>query len=251
MSDRFTLKQKLRRRRLLRRILLLFAVLAVVGAAVWTVFFSSVLAVERVVISGLERLPEDEIVRLAAVPAGEPLAMVDADAISGRISENIQVEDAEVVRAWPRTIEITVTERQPVAWIDRDGQSWEVDRNGVVFYPTDQPGEAYPQLVLDSDDLPTLAAAAQVAADLGELDSQLLTSVVAIGATTRDSVDVQLTLDRNIVWGSADQPEEKLAALTALLGLETDFAVYDVSAPTRPTTKAVESETPSAEEPVQ
>src|SRR5689334_9194363 len=61
-------------------------VLALVGGLVWLVGFSSVLAAQRVDISGLKTLTRAEVTAKAAVPMGVPLARQDLSAVAARIA---------------------------------------------------------------------------------------------------------------------------------------------------------------------
>ena len=67
------------------------------------------------------------------------------------------------------------------------------------------------------------------------IPSDVVPDVVGLGATAVDHITLQLTDDREVVWGSAEQSELKSEVLGTLLQVEA--SVYDVSAPTYPTTR--------------
>lgn len=235
MSDRFSLKQKARRRRIGIRIgvLLLFSLL--VASAVWVVFFSPWLATERVKISGLDQLTEEQITAAAQVESGAPLVTADLNGIAERVADLIEVEQVDVGREWPQTITIAVQERVAVTWIAEGSRALLVDRHGIGFRFVDEQPENQPQLDADSEADDALSAGGIVAAELAEADRSLWNDVEVIRVPTPDSIELQLSSDRTVVWGSADATEEKVAVLEVLLEIEA--AVYDVSAPSRPTTR--------------
>lgn len=228
------LAQRRKRRWILAVVLVL--VLALVGAAIWAVWFSSLLVAQQVRVMGEERLSDDQVVKAAEVRLDTPLARLDTDAIEKRIREQLPpVEQVQVSRGWPDTVRIAVTEREPVAWITRSGRSWEVDASGVVFWPTDSPDESLLELRIDPDDEDAVEAAAATTADLLRLDPGIMEGMDGVSAETRDSVHLELADGRTIVWGSEGQAEEKLRVLKVLLDLPA--SVYDISVPTRPTTR--------------
>ncbi|RLV55917.1 FtsQ-type POTRA domain-containing protein [Aeromicrobium phragmitis] len=235
MSDAFAAKLKQRRRRRWIRVLLAVLVLALIGTGVWAVWFSGLLVAQKVRVTGLEHLTEEQVLQAADVPLGAPLARLDTEAVQQRVRELVPVRRADVSRSWPETVVITVTERSPAAWISRDNRPWEVDAEGVIFLPVDSPEAGLPELRVDAEDADTVAAAARVAHDLRDTDPALAAQVAAIGAETQDSVELALLDGRTVVWGSATDPGAKIRVLKVLL--DVPAGVYDVSVPTRPTTR--------------
>ena len=108
-------------------------VLALVGGLVWLVGFSSVLAAQRVQISGLKTLTRAEVNQKAAVPLGVPLARQDLSAVAGRVATFPQAENVVVERSWPDTITITVTERTPVFAVRYANLYVLVDKRGIPY----------------------------------------------------------------------------------------------------------------------
>lgn len=236
MNDAFALKLKRRRRRRWLRIAVAVLLLALAGTAVWIVWFSELLVAQKVRVAGVENLTEEQVIQAADVPLGSPLARLDTEAIVERVQELAPARRAEVSRSWPDTVRVTVTEREPAAWISRANRPWEVDAEGVVFLPVDSPEPGLPELRVDADDAEAVAAAARVAHDLRDIDPELAGQVAAIAARTVDSVELSLLDGRTIVWGSAQDPGAKIRVLKVLLDIPA--SVYDVSVPTRPTTRS-------------
>ena len=130
---RFAKRQWARRWLTWKWVLAGVVLLAVIGGLVWLVFFSSVLSVKDTEVSGNSYLTDQQILAQAAVPDGEPLATADLDAVRRRVGAMAAVKTVDVVRSWPDTVAITITERQPIAVVDIDGEIRGMDDEGVLF----------------------------------------------------------------------------------------------------------------------
>ena len=230
-EERFRQRRRARRFRLLRRVLLALAVVGLLAAAVWLVFFSSRLAVHGVAVRGTTVLTEEEVRATAAVPLDVPLALSDLDAVAARVETLPAVRSAEVSRDWPDAVSIEVTERQAVAVVDREGTWRGLDAEGVLFrdYPT-RP-EGLPQVrVRATTSVEALEEAAEV---VGAMPPELLAQVRVLDVGSIDAISFRLTGGALVTWGSADQSEAKARVLAALL--QQEASAYDVTAPGRPT----------------
>lgn len=220
--------QRLRR---LRPFLYAALVLALVGTAVWLVFFSSVVTVRDVQVSGNQTVSATRIEKMARAPIGRPLARVDLAAIQARVETLSAVKSVSVSRSWPHTVAIDVTERTPVAVVDRGAELQAVDEDGVLF-------GGYLQRPAD---LPLVHTAADVKAEALAEAARVVTSLRPDIAAKVDSVDVEtvdritlrLTGGRSVMWGSAEESAQKAAVLAVLLERKGDR--IDVSVPGRPT----------------
>lgn len=219
-------RRALRRRRLRRTGAI--AVLLVLAATVWLVWFSPVLAVQRVQVVGVEGSAVDEIRALADIPLGVPIARVDTAAPLERVLTVPWLASAEVRRGWPAEVVVAVVPRVPVART-KVGDQWQgVDAQGVAFAPPAPLGK-------DLIELSGTGVALRAAVDVLEsLPPELRSKVASVAATTRDDVEITLNSGSLVRWGSADEAEFKSQVLTALLGRRAE--VYDVSAPELPTT---------------
>ncbi|RSD10364.1 cell division protein FtsQ/DivIB [Amycolatopsis eburnea] len=217
-----------------RRWVALLTVLTIV-AGVYLLFFSSMLGVKDVAVSGARTVPADQIRAVAAVPADQPLLRLDADEIRDRVAGMPGIATVEVSRSWPNTVEITVTERTAIAFFDSgpggDGVHL-VDGGGVVFKTVPARPAGLPELKLpkvSADDPVTRA----VTAVLGVIPEQLLKQVTTATAKTPASVEFTLSSGKIVRWGTAEQTDRKAKVLAALLTQEGK--VYDVAAPELPT----------------
>ncbi|SFW76597.1 cell division protein FtsQ [Amycolatopsis australiensis] len=217
-----------------RRWVALLTVLTVV-AGVYLLFFSSMLGVKDVAVSGARTVPADRIRAVAAVPADKPMLRLSTDEIRDRVAGMPGIATVEVSRSWPNTVEIQVTERTAIAFFDSgpggDGVHL-VDGGGVVFKTVPGRPAGLPELRLpkvSADDPVTRA----VTAVLGVIPEQLLKQVTTATAKTPASVEFTLSSGKIVRWGTAEQTDRKAKVLAALLTQEGK--VYDVAAPELPT----------------
>lgn len=239
MTDRFTARREGLRRQRWFRILLGAAAVLVIGLLVWLVWFSSVLTARTVDVSGQTTLKAQQIRAAAKVPVGRPLARVDLTAIETRVEQLPRVRSVTVSRSWPHTISIEVTERTAVVWMTVEGEVHGVDRSGVDFRTYSKPPKGLVEAKVAGYDaevrLETIRAVAATAAFLREQRPDWYDQIRAITGSTQDSVEIDLSKGRTIVWGSAAEGERKLGVLKSLLTIKARG--YDVSAPDQPTTK--------------
>ncbi|MFE9257891.1 cell division protein FtsQ/DivIB [Streptomyces sp. NPDC006879] len=225
----------------LRAVLALAAAALFAGAAAWVLYGSQWLRVERVGVAGTEVLTPRQVREAAAVPLGSPLASIDTAVIESRLLSHLpRIESVEVVRAWPHGIGLKVTERKPVLLVARGAEFLEVDAAGVRFATVSKPPKGIPLLELDARRSPSLRRfdeqrllheAVDVA---GSLPPVVARDTRVIQVSSYDSVVLELTRSRKVVWGSGEQGAAKARALSALLKVAPDGRRFDVSAPTAP-----------------
>ena len=119
-----------------------------------------VLQIDRIVVRGNERLSTGEVLaRARAACAGENLVWTDLDGWRERLLASPWVRDAALRRSLPSTVEVVVSERQPIGIGRIDGELYLVDERGVII---DQYGPQYADL-----DLPIVDGLAAAPADGG------------------------------------------------------------------------------------
>jgi cell division protein FtsQ len=234
-AERFVARS---RRRRLRRLLLTFCgilVVSAVGALVWLLGWSDVTAVDGVEVSGADGEVEQAIRSAADVPLGMPLLRVDAGAISERVQTVPDVAGAQVRRGWPRTIEIEVTVREPAATLQDRDMWWSVDREGVVFGASTARDSSLIELVADAGtDVAEVSARVAAIEILSELPADLTDQLAAVEAPSDAAIELVLTDDRRVLWGTADETVRKAEVLTVLMSEAPDARGYNVSAPEFP-----------------
>lgn len=202
--------------------------MAVIIVAIYLVGFTSAFSVRKVTVTGLHRLTQHGVLGVAKVPKGKPLARLDLKPIHDRVAAIPGVARVDVKRAWPNGVRIVVTERTGVAVIDRGGQEWLVDPNGVAFQRLHRPLAGVPKLEPAPAKNPDAAATAALHV-AGDLPSWLRVRTITIAAKTPDSVTLQLTKGRTVKWGAASNDKRKADVLLPLL--KRSGTVYDVESP--------------------
>ncbi|WP_426244207.1 cell division protein FtsQ/DivIB [Nocardioides sp. LHG3406-4] len=230
---RFARRQWARRWLTWRYVLVFVLLVAAVVTAVWLVFFSAVLAVKSVTVTGADLLSERQVKQAAAVPEGEQLAVLDTAGILLRVKALAAVKSADVAKRWPDGVEIRIVERQVVAVVDLGGRWRGIDSEGVVFREYDRPPGGLPRVqVLATADRDALREAAEVVA---ALPADLSARVDHVEVATVDQIALVLRDQRRVEWGSAEESAEKASVLAALLEAR-EARVYDVSVPGQPVT---------------
>lgn len=99
------------------------------------------LEVDRIVVHGNERLSRGEVLAVLSGLRGESLLWTDLDAWRRRLLASPWVRDAALRRSLPSTVDVVVSERQPIG-IARinGGDMYLVDERGVII---DQYGPQY------------------------------------------------------------------------------------------------------------
>lgn len=229
-------RRALARRGLRRRLLLAVAVLlvvAVVAGSVWVVFWSSYLTVRSAQITGNSSIGTARIERVAAVPVGKPLARVNLDAIRRRVEAIPAVKSADVSRAWPHRVHVAVTERVPIAVVNRGDGLQALDSDGVLFGSYAKAPRRLP-LVRTEPDTPA-EALAEGGKVIGSLPASIARRVATIEVESIDQISLVLKNGRRVVWGSAEESTQKAQVLQVLLARPGN--TIDVTVPGRPTTK--------------
>jgi len=229
---RFTRRQWRRRWLQAKPVIAVLLVLAVVATGVWLVWFSSVLAVSSVVVTGTSSLSQKQVRSAAAVTLDTPMVKVDTGKVRDRVAALAPVESVEVSRRWPDQIVIDITERTPIAVIDIGGKLRGLDKDGVVFLGYRKAPAGVPRVVTPAG---TEARALREAAlVVSSLPADLAKITDHVEVHTVDEISLALTKDRTVEWGSSADSAQKAQVLKALLSHPAK--VYDVSVPGQPTT---------------
>ena len=207
-------------------------VLVMVGAAAWALLTGSLLAVDEVRVSGTVALAAEEVRVAAAVRPGTPLLRLDTAAVERRVQGLRRVSGVEVSRSLTGTVEMTVTERIPVAVLPAPDGFHLVDATATDFATEPDPPPGLPTLRVPrvAPGEPTMGAAVGV---LTGLPQPLRGQVRAVAAGSPVDITLLLADGREVRWGAPDQGERKAAVLGALL--TQDGQVYDVTSPGLPT----------------
>lgn len=93
---------------------MLAATLVMAGGS-WLAVFSPWSTVQRVKVTGLDRVSAAEVQQITDPEIGHPLLLVRSAAVSEQVGNLRLVKSVQVTRSWPGTLKVAVTEREPVA----------------------------------------------------------------------------------------------------------------------------------------
>lgn len=156
---------------------------AIAAVAMFTVYRGSaavaqarMLQVSRIVVEGTQRLSSGEVLAVLNGLRGENLVCTDLEHWRSRLLASPWVRDASLRRSLPSTVEVLVSEREPVGIGRVDGTLYLVDERGVLI---DDYGPEYADLDLPIiDGLTARSSPGAVAEDPhAELAARLLTSL--------------------------------------------------------------------------
>jgi cell division protein FtsQ len=132
-------------RRRLRRVVVLGVLLAVVAGA-FGLTQSPLLAVDHLSVSGSPHTPAAAVLASGGLHRGDPLIGVHAGAVAHRIEALPWVDHASVVRRWSGAVQVTITERRPVAVVAGPAGRFLIDAGGRVLAPAGSSDRSVPQL---------------------------------------------------------------------------------------------------------
>lgn len=225
-----------------RTVLVVAAVLTLLSAGgVWVLYGSTWLRVEKVAVTGTRVLTPRQVAAGARVPMRIPLASVDTGAVAARLRAELpRIDSVTVTRAWPNEIVLKVTERKPEVLIEKGGKFIEVDGKSVRFSTVSQAPKGVPLLELDAAGSPSLRRfgterlqreGVGVAAGLPE---GIRRETRTVRVSSYDSITLELTGGRTVMWGSGEQGPTKAKVLLALMKTARGADHFDVSAPSAP-----------------
>lgn len=154
--------------------------LAIVGVSTYKavdLFLSSdVMTINRISVSGNSRLSKGEVLALLEGVRGRNLLTIDLDWWRQTLLETPWVADAEIRRAFPGTLAVTISERQPLGIARINDSLYLIDQRAVMI---DEFGPQYAELDLPViDGLGSHANASMLIDEQrGELAARLLTDL--------------------------------------------------------------------------
>jgi cell division protein FtsQ len=204
------------------------------GVAAWLLFASPFTTVTTVDVAGASSHWAEQVRSAAGQELGTPIVRVDTGRVADRVRAVPGVLRASVALRWPHTLVVRVVERTPAVGVRLPDGVHVFDADGVDLGV--RPGaRGLPLVVVPAKAVraATVAAALRVRTSL---PPSVRKQVVELGATTPDGVWFVLRGGTRVMWGSADAPAAKAAALAAMRAVApTGHArTVDVSAPDAP-----------------
>lgn len=214
---------------------LLASLLALV-ILVLSTMFTPLMAVEKIVVSGNDKVSTKKISAALKHRIGTALPMLSEADIASDLANFKLIESISLVSKPPHTLEVRITERTPISIVVRGSSSYLYDPAGVnLGLATGY--EKLPTIII-KDDPKTSKNYRQAIDVLLALPAQLLDRVAYIQAKSRDNVTMRLRgySGQTIIWGDSTDSMLKSKVLKALL-LKTSpkiRATFDVSSPLTP-----------------
>ncbi|QCX76019.1 Cell division protein FtsQ [Streptomyces sp. YIM 121038] len=233
-----------------RTLILLAALLCVLGgAAVWVLYASPWLRVERITATGTVVLRPDQVREVAGIGTGGPLISVDSDAVEERLRRELpRIDSVDVIRSWPHGITLKVTERTAALLIEKGGKFVEVDAKGVRFATVDKAPKNTPRLVLTPHRSGGAAASLrrfgpdrlrrEAVRVVTDLPGAVAAETTTVKVRSYDSISLELADGRTVAWGSSENGRMKAEALSALMKAVPKARHFDVAVPTAPASSA-------------
>ena len=215
----------------MRRRLWLLLLATVVGVAVQVLWFSSVFDVREVRVFGTHYTTTEQVLAVAQVRMGQPIARVRTGAVEERVLGLKPVASVEVRRGFPHAVVIEVHERVAIAaTVDPDGASWLVDRTGTMFLRVAKAPAGLTEVRGYTERFRGIGA--RTAATFPTWLRQRVERV-----TVYAPHDIRLSMKngKQVKWGGEERAQRKAEVLYALLQVRARF--YDVSAPDAPATR--------------
>jgi len=91
------------------------------------------LKIDKVVLRGRHHTSRQNVVRAVGLKRGDPILGFNIDDLRMRLVKLPWVRDATVTRHWPDTVDIRITERQPMVLWQRKRRLYLVDTDGVAI----------------------------------------------------------------------------------------------------------------------
>jgi cell division protein FtsQ len=224
-------------RKRLRVLMLAMGTFVALGAA-YLVVQSPILDVDNVRVNGTKNTAPDDVIAAAHIDHGKPLLRVDTGAVARRLEALPWVQHARVERDLPGTLRITITEYQPVAFVQiPTGEVGLVAPDGrVIARAAAAPAGAVEILGLRRvPAVGSLVSPPRAAALTRALPAELAAQVVAVDVGGR-GISLRLARGGEVRIGTLDNVRAKAASALAVLAHvgEQPFSYLDVSTPESP-----------------
>lgn len=234
-------RQRLRRRRIGLIVGICSAVL--LAGLVAVLYFSPLLAVKTVQVTGTDLLPRARAEQLLQPLIGRPLPQVGTRQVEELLDAEPTVDQVRVQAEPPSGIAVEVVEHQPVAAVPAGDQAtlYSAAGEALADVSAEEATERGLPSVASVSDVADPEVFSAITGVLGTLPEDIRSQMVSASASTVDSVQLQLRDDRTVLWGNAEDAESKVAVLRALMTAEEQSedpaAEFDVSIPDQPVTR--------------
>lgn len=226
------------------RWLIALALMGALGTGVWFGYRSEAMKLKRVEILGNSDVSADDVVDASGLRDGVHLLHLSTSSVARDIESISWIATARVERILPSKVRITVREREPAAVALVDGQQILIDREGIVLAEGSRPLPTLTGLPIQDASPGQKLALTQVRhvfAILDSLDPEIRRSLKSIDAASVDRITLILDDATQIMFGAAEDLEDKNFAAASLLrryrAEGRSVERIDVRVPLRPAVK--------------
>jgi cell division protein FtsQ len=220
----------------LRRTLLALTLLTLAGAGVWFERSEHATVVD-VQVQGTSRLEQQDVITISGVSVGDAALRLRPSSVARDVEQLALVRTADVRRVGLRTVVIDVVERAPVYTVAYRTTAVLVDRDGLVIYRGREDGIPVVRVVtpppVPGDPVAAHGALANAHRAWTGLSGPLRSRVVAMRAPDIEGLEMTLDTGEVVRFGRAEQLEEKIRALGAILDdvAGSEVVLIDVRVP--------------------
>jgi cell division protein FtsQ len=213
--------------------------LVAIGALILLVLatmFTPIMAINKISVSGTEKVSEKQIQASLKKYIGTALPMINGTNVANDLAKFKLIESISLVSKPPHELQVRIVERTPISIVVKDGTGFLYDPSGVrVGVATGS--EKLPTIIITGD--PKTSKSYKQAIDvLLSLPNALLDRIAYIQAKSRDNVTMKLRGNavQTIIWGDSTQSALKSRVLKVLLSKTPARipATFDVSSPLTP-----------------
>ena len=214
---------KIKNKRKFIRIALFFSALAFIALAV---FISPLFEIRDITIVGNNIISDNEIISTAGIATGQNILSFGANSTARRLFSLPYLRDVNILREFPNTVVISVTERVPMANIrlSHSGTYLLIDDMGMVLSVRAVPTE--PLLVVIGVDFPNFAIGEYLAVQ----DSAIFENILLLSRMFRqndffpdildksDPNDIVIKYERlDILFGNMYDAHRKVHSIAAII----------------------------------
>ena len=228
------------------------ALVLVVALYIGVVFFSPLLAVEKITVRGASLMDSAQVEQKLSSLRGVPLSRVSEDRVRELVGSDGALRGVQMEIRPPHELVVTVKERVPIAAVKRGEKYALVDNEGQTLREVGSAQQAgVPIVQVEDENLSQSAAFRIISNVLVTLPTSLLAEVSEVKADSTSSITLILKDKVTVLWGTSQENEVKAKVLTKLLeatrsedsqssgaqGQGKKISVYDVSSPLLPVTR--------------
>jgi cell division protein FtsQ len=222
-DPRITRRRRAIERSRKKRLFVGVAIAGVIVLLAWAAFWSPLLDVRRVQVSGSKHLTAADIERAAHIGSDTNLLLLSTASVVRDTEALPWVQRARVQRSLPGTVRVRVIERKPVMVLAAGSTKWLVDKAGYVI-ATASPGHRHLP-ILAGVHAPGIRPGVRLSVDTGagalkawrSLPSKIAYRVDAVFAPTVDAITFSLRDGTSVRYGPPTDMRDKNHVLLALL----------------------------------